>query len=373
MDPRRRSLAAILLAILLLLAGPQPRARGDERVDVAEIVASVGRRAVEQDQVVGLSIGVARGDAILEMQGFGLANVELNVPATAETVYRIGSITKQFTAAAILLLVEEGKLTLDDPLSTYLPDYPQHAAQVTIRHLLEHTSGIKSFTGLPNYRVEQPDYVSQEDVIDRFQHLPLEFEPGEKHSYCNSGYFLLAVVVEKVSGEYFPKFLQERVFDTLHLEHTYCDSHSQVIPQRADGYTRWSGVVRNAAYINLKQTIGAGNLAATVGDLLRWQQALAANRLLSAESSQQMNRRGQLNDGTSIDYGLGVGLRRRGNRQVIRHGGGINGFRADLTYYPASGYMIVVLANSENAKASRISDRLADRLLEAVPNEEVAK
>ena len=153
-----------------------------------------------------LSIGLAQGDTILCAKGFGLANVELNVPATADTVYRIGSITKEFTAAAILLLVDDGKINLDDPLTRFLPEYPPQEREITIRHLLQHTSGVKDFTRLPAYRKELRIDASQDQVLHRFQHLPLDFEPGEQHRYSNSGYFLLGVVIEKASGKSFSEF-----------------------------------------------------------------------------------------------------------------------------------------------------------------------
>lgn len=362
MQPFIRSIAAIL--VIASFGSGLPRVGADERADVAAIVEAIGSQAVETDMVMGLSIGVAKGDMVLCAQGFGLANVELNVPATRDTVYRIGSITKQFTAAAILLLVEEGKIELDDPLTEHLPEYPEHADQVTIRHLLGHTSGIKDFTRLPKYRRELPIYVTPQDVLDRFQELPLNFAPGDEHRYCNSGYYLLGLVVENASGTSYQKFLDERIFGALGLKDTYDDSHGRLIPQRAAGYMRWGQSVRNAPYINMRQTIGAGNLVSTVDDLLAWQQALIANRLLSAESFQWMTEQGKLNDGKAFNYGLGVGLGKRGKHQVIRHGGGINGFRADLTFYPEAGYTIAVLANSENAKVSRISDRVGARLLD---------
>ena len=348
--------------VLTSLTSSSATLHADEPLNVAAIVDSVGQHAVEMESVVGLSIGVAQGDTVLCAKGFGLANVELEVPATAGTVYRIGSITKQFTAVAILLLVEDEKLKLDDTLGRFLPEYPVQGRKVTIRQLLQHTSGIKDFTRLPAYRKELPFDVSQDEVLNRFQDLPLDFEPGEKHRYCNSGYFLLAVVVEKAAGKSYQDFIDDRLFKASKLKLTYCDVHARIIPQRAAGYSRWGGELRNARYINMKQTIGAGNLASTVGDLLTWQRALFNHSLLSRESIELMTTKSELKNGTKFDYGLGVFIRQLGDHKVIRHGGGIQGFRADLAYYPKSGYTIAVLANSENANASRISDRIARRL-----------
>ncbi len=353
-----------LTFVPLILVLVTANAFADEATVVAELVTAVGRQAIEKDKITGLSIGVARGETILCTKGFGFANLESNVPATSDTVFRIGSITKQFTAAAILLLVEDGKIRLDDPLTKFLPTYPQHAKKVTIRHLLQHTSGIKDFTRLPAYRKEMPLEVTQDEVIARFKDLPLDFRPGEQHRYCNSGYFLLAVVVEKASGKSFQQFVEGRLFNPHKLRRTICDDHARIVPHRASGYSNWGGIMKNARHINLKQTIGAGNLASTVENLLKWQQALVSNRLLTPESITLMTTPGTLNSGKKIDYGLGVLIKTFADQDAIRHGGGISGFRADLAYYPQSGYTIAILSNSEHANTRRISDRIAKRLFE---------
>ncbi|MEO2024588.1 MAG: serine hydrolase domain-containing protein [Fuerstiella sp.] len=350
------------ISVVSALAGSSVTLCTDGAEDITTIVDSVGQHAVETENVVGLSIGVARGDTILCVRGFGHSNAELNVPATADTVYRIGSITKEFTAAAVLLLIEDGKISFDDPLSKFLPEYPTPGCDVTVRHLLQHTSGVKDFTRLPAYRKELRIDVTQDEVLSRFQDLPLNSEPGKKHQYCNSGYFLLGMVIEQASGESYADFVQDRVFHALELKHTYCDGPSRIIPDRAAGYTRWRGVLRNAPYISLTQTVGAGNLASTVSDLLTWQHGLVSERLLKPASTQLLITRGVRNNGKAFNYGMGVFVRKIGDHDVIRHGGGISGFRADVAYHIATGHTIAVLANSENANAARISDRIAKRL-----------
>jgi CubicO group peptidase (beta-lactamase class C family) len=330
---------------------------------IAHFVESVGKQAVEIDKVVGLSIGVASGDEVLVAEGFGLASVELNVPATANTVYRIGSITKEFTAAAVLILVEDGRIHLDAPLTEYLPDYPIHGCSFTIRQLLQHTSGVPDFTRLPNYRQERPLDVSRDQVLNRFQNLPLEFQPGEKHRYCNSGYFLLGMVVEQASGKSYREFVENRLFRKLGMRQTYCDSSSTIIPQRAAGYSRWGGALRNAPHIGLSQTVGAGNIASTATDLILWQRGLVTHRLLRTESAQLMTTRGKLNNGKSFNYGFGIRIASLDSHKVIRHGGGISGFRSDLAYYPDSGLTIAVVANCDHANAKKISDRIARYIL----------
>lgn len=329
---------------------------------VTEFVTWLGRETVESGRAVGLCIGVARGDAIVCARGFGLANVELNVPATVDTVYRIGSVTKEFTAAAVLLLVEDGKIDLDAPITSYLPDYPEQGKGVSVRQLLHHTSGVKDFTRLPDYRRDRPLSVSQEQVLERFQSLPLEFQPGEKHRYCNSGYFLLAVIVEQASGKPFREFVEQRLFFKLGMRRTYCDGAARIVPNRASGYTMWGGSLRNAPFVSLNQTVGAGNLACTVTDLIVWQRGLVSHRLLSSGSLKSMTTQGRLNNGKPFNYGCGVRISSVDGHQVFRHGGGISGFRADLAYYPHSDVTIAVLANCDNVNASKLSDSIARHL-----------
>jgi D-alanyl-D-alanine carboxypeptidase len=357
----RRCLAFVVLSITMHATALVGVAQDVE--DVGEFVESVGKHAIEIDKVVGLSIGVASGDEILVNKGFGLANVELNVPATAHTVYRIGSITKEFTAAAVLLLVEDRDISLDGVLTEYLPGYPKQGDSVTIRQLLQHTSGVPDFTRLPNYRRERPLDVSQDQVLDRFQKLPLEFPPGEKHRYCNSGYFLLGLVVEQASGKSYREFVEQRLFRQLGMRHSYCDTSSMIIPQRAAGYTRWGGKLRNAPHISLSQTIGAGNIAATTTDLILWQRGLVAHRLLRIESAKLMTTRGKLKNGTPFNYGCGLRIQSVAKHKVIQHGGAISGFRSHLAYFPDSELTVAVVANCDHANAKKISDRIARYIL----------
>ena len=188
---------------------------------------------------------------------------------------------------------------------------------------------MKDFTRFPAYRKEIRIDASQEEVLNRFQHLPLDFEPGERHRYSNSGYFLLGVVIEKTSGKSFEEFVEERLLRPLELERTFCDSPTRIIPDRAAGYTRWDDVLKNAPYVSLRQTTGAGNLASTVGDLLAWQRAMVNHRLLSRGASQGMMTRGKLNNGATFNYGMGLFLRKLGDHlEYLRKL--VAGFRIDL-------------------------------------------
>ena len=338
---------------------------GENTAKLEQILDAVGSESVERDRVVGLSIGVSLNGKILCEKGYGLANVELDVPASDNTVYRIGSISKQFCAAAIMKLQEHGKLEVTDGLHKYLPDYPEHAKEVTLQHLLGHTSGIVSFTSLPTHRATVAHPVFQKDVLARFQDLPLEFSPGSKYKYCNSGYFLLGVVVEKASSRDYDKFVEENLWKPAGLIQTAQDRHALIIPHRASGHSRWGGLLKNAQYINMRQTVGAGDLVSTVGDLLRWQHALSSGKILSESSYARMTTRGTLNDGKETRYGYGFVLSTFRGDKVIEHDGAIDGFRSHLAYYPKSGYGIAVLANSDNAKTHQIADRIMEKLLQA--------
>jgi CubicO group peptidase (beta-lactamase class C family) len=280
-------------------------------------------------------------------------------------VYRIGSITKQFTAAAILQLAEREKLSLDDQLTKHFPDYVAHEPPVTIRHLLQHTSGMKSFTSLPSYRQLMREDVSHDEIIQRFEDLPFNFEPGERFKYCNSGYYLLGVVVETASKQPYEDYLIGNIFKPLGLQHTYYDRTRRIIPNRARGYRRSKEGYENSPYLSMTQPFAAGALASTVTDLIQWQRGLVNHKLLSATSHETMTTRGVRSNGEAINYGIGLFIRQVNGHKTIGHGGGINGFRSDLTYYPESDYTIVVLANCESAQPGQISKQIAQHLLRA--------
>ena len=355
---------AVALPVLLCCANV---CSDDSSPDVNDIVSGVGDQAIRKDGVTGLVIGVARKDSIPILQAFGSADVEHDTAVSPQTVFRIGSLTKQFTAAAVLLLAEEGRLHPDDPLKKHLPDCPAPANSVTLRQLLQHTSGLRDFTRLPNYRFDRQTDVSADEVLKRFISLPPDFAPGTRHQYCNSGYFLLGLVIEKVSGKSYREFIEERLLKPAGMKQSLCDDPYRIVPRRASGYSRWGGKLRNASYVSLKQSVGAGNMAATAGDLLLWQQALIDHRVLSKESFQQMITKGRLNNEREFAYGMGVHIRQSIGKPVIRHAGGISGFRSDLAWYPESGFIIVVLANCDFAKTQKISDNIARRLHTSLP------
>jgi CubicO group peptidase (beta-lactamase class C family) len=316
---------------------------------------------------VGLSVAVVRGGDTLLLKGYGRADLENDVPATPETVYRIGSITKQFTAAAIMQLVEQGKIALDDTIQRFLPDYHTQGHHVTVRELLTHTSGIKSYTSLgPVWARTMRLDLSHDSLVALFQDVPFDFEPGTKFLYDNSGFYLLGMIVERVSGESYADYLEHHLFTPLGLHATrYCDERPLIL-HRARGYERDSTGFVNASPLSMTQPFSAGALCSTVGDLLAWTRALDAHRPVSAASYTAMTSPATLADGSHTSYGFGLGIGALGDHRKVSHGGGINGFLTELDDYPEDSVTIVVLTNSESTRPSRLAEDLA-RLVLGVP------
>ncbi len=296
---------------------------------------------------------VARGNEVLFSKGYGSANLEWNIPNAPNTKFRLGSITKQFTAACILLLEERGKLSTDDPVKKYMPDAPAAWDKVTIFHLLTHTSGIPSFTGFPDYHSQEAVPNTPEKLVARFRDKPLEFQPGEKWSYSNSGYVLLGYLIEKVSGQPYEKFVQQNIFGPLGMKDSGYDSNSAVIPHRASGYANGKGGPENAGYIDMTIPFSAGALYSTTDDLLRWEQGLFGGKVLSQASLTKMT------TPFKHDYACGVGVHSMNGHRVIDHGGGIEGFNTFLAYSPDDKLTVIALSNLESHAPEEIVAHLA--------------
>ncbi len=290
---------------------------------------------------------VAENGRVIYKKGFGMANMEWEIPNQPDTKFRIGSVTKQFTAALIMQLVEEGKLKLDGKLTDYLPDYRKDTGErVTIHQLLNHTSGIPSYTGLPGFfQNESRNPYSVKDFVKKFASGDLEFEPGTKYSYNNSGYFLLGAIIEQVTGKTYEKVLQERIFDPLGMKDTGYDTHAPLIKKRAAGYQRTSDGYQNAPYLDMLLPYAAGSMYSTVEDLFKWDQALYDNKIVSAASKELMFKPGLSNYG----YGFVIADRPIGKTtqktKIIQHGGGINGFNSLFTRVVDQKSSIIILDN----------------------------
>ncbi|MES2320115.1 MAG: serine hydrolase [Pseudomonadota bacterium] len=299
------------------------------------------------------SVLVAKGGNILLEKGYGAANREWNVLNTPCTVFRLGSLTKQFTAAAVLLLAEDGKLDLDDYVVKHLHDAPPAWHAITIRHLLTHTSGLPNFTSLPNYGDMKLSTRRPQDVLVLVRDLPLEFAPGEKFQYSNSGYTLLGLLIEKISGRSWQDFLQSRIFSPLKMRDSGVDSNKVILARRAAGYACDGRDCENAGFIDMSIPYAAGALYSTTGDLLRWHTALYNKRLLKPESLRIMTT--AFKDGSG--FGLFSGLDKRGPR--LSHGGAIEGFSTYAVHYPVQQLDVIILSNSEGFPAEAMALRLA--------------
>jgi CubicO group peptidase (beta-lactamase class C family) len=299
------------------------------------------------------SVLVAQNEQVLLDKGYGYANLEWQIPDSPQAKFRLGSITKQFTAACILLLEERGKLKTDDPVKKYMPDAPAAWDKITIYNLLTHTSGIPSFTGFPDYRPTEAQPTTPEKLVARFRDKPLDFQPGEKWSYSNSGYVLLGYLVEKISGQSYKDFVQENIFKPLGMNDSGYDSNSAIILHRAYGYAPGPDGPVNAGYIDMSIPFSAGALYSTTHDLLRWEQGLFGGKLLSAASLKKMT------TPFKQDYACGLGVRTVRGHTEIDHGGGIEGFNTELAYYPDDKLTIVVLANLNGDAPESIANQLA--------------
>jgi CubicO group peptidase (beta-lactamase class C family) len=298
------------------------------------------------------SILIAQNGNVLVSKGYGMANYEHDVPNTPQTKFRLGSITKQFTSMAIMQLQEKGMLNVDDAVIKYIPDYPETGKKITIHHLLTHTSGILNFTSFPDYVTTMMIPSPVEKTVERFKDKPLEFEPGEKYSYSNSGYVLLGYIIEKVTGASYEKYIQENIFQPLNMKDTGYDHHITLLKHRAAGYDLTDDGPVNADYIDMTIPHAAGALYSTVEDLYTWDRALYTKKLVSRSSLNKIFTAFKNN------YGYGWGITTLFNRACTRHGGGINGFRSNIIRFVDDDACIIVLSNIESAPVNRISEDL---------------
>ena len=334
------------IAILLLLASACLAQDNVSRME--QVVQSY----VDSKQFMGAAL-VARDGKVLLSKGYGFANLEWGVANSPASKFRLGSITKQFTATCILLLEERGKLKVDDPVKKYMTDAPAAWDKVTIFNLLTHTSGIPSFTGFPDYASTEAIATTPEKLVARFRDKPLEFQPGEKWNYSNSGYVLLGYLIEKISQQSYSEFVQENILTPLGMKDSGYDSNSAIILHRASGYAPSAKGTIHAGYIDMSIPFSAGALYSTTEDLLRWEQGLMGGKLLSAASLAKMT------TPFKNDYAFGLAVHAVNGHKVIEHGGGIEGFNTDIAYYPEDKVTVVVLANLNGGVPETIANALA--------------
>lgn len=364
MRSRTRVLETIASMVAALTLGGALRAAPPADADVIAAVDAIAARSLQQPGAVGLSIGVARGGQVIVARGYGLAHAEFDVPADKDTMFRIGSVTKQFTAAAIMRLVEQGRISLGDELGTYLPDYPLHGNTVTIRHLLDHTSGIRSYTSLGEewFRLH-PLELTHEELLALVRDKPFDFSPGEKWAYNNTAYYMLGMIIETVTGRSYAQHMQEEYFTPLGLDRTRYDSNRTLMKNRAQGYTLQDGELVNDLPLGMSQPYAAGSLISTGEDLVRWSMALASGTVVTPASLALMTTATVLPDGENTRYGFGLQIDAWEGRRCIRHGGGIHGFNAMLMWLPEEDVHVAVISNGEPLKSGRVADAIGRAVL----------
>ncbi|MFD1601129.1 serine hydrolase [Flavobacterium artemisiae] len=348
-----RSIKLLSLCFFVLLSTTVVTAQ-----DKAKQIEDLLNKYNEYGQFNGSAL-VAENGKIIFKKGFGSANMEWNIPNQPDTKFRLGSISKQFTALLIVKLAEEGKIKLDVPITTYLKDYPkENGDKITIHHLLTHTSGIPNYTNAPNFFKDKArNPYTPEDFVKTFSSLPLEFTPGEKFNYSNSGYFLLGYIIEKTTGKTYEQYLQEIIFTPLKMVNSGYDHSDVILKNRAAGYEKQGKKVVNAAYLDMSIPYAAGSLYSTVEDLYLWDQALYTNKLLSEKSRELLFKPYIKAWNGFYGYGWSTYEVPNGDKKlnVIEHGGGINGFNTIISRIPADKNLVVLLNNTGGTVLSEMN------------------
>jgi CubicO group peptidase (beta-lactamase class C family) len=346
----RRRLAASILFFVVLAAGSS-RAAEPDRFDTL-VEAERARQCVP-----GVGIAIVRGGEVSKIAGYGLANVEHQVPVKPETIFQSGSVGKQFTALAVMLQVEAGKLALDDPLTRFYPEAPAGWDRITVRHLLTHTSGIADYGKTDvDYR---KDYGEDEFARVAFG-LKLEFPPGTRFSYSNTGYALLGFIVRKVSGRFYGDVLAERVFVPLGMKTARVIGEADIVPNRAAGYELVDGQLKNQSWVSPQlNTMADGSLYLSLLDLVAWDRGLRARAVLKPESWEQIFTPATLRDGTRTKYGFGWRLFEQAGQKIERHAGAWQGFKTEIARYLGSDLTLIVLCNLAQAEPARFTDGIA--------------
>jgi len=324
----------------MMTSGRRSQASSSEARDIDTLLTGVFKR----DEPGGAVIVTRKGETVFR-KGYGLADMELKVPIQPDMVFRLGSVTKQFTATAILMLEEQGKLSINDPVTKFLPEYPTNGQTISVEHLLTHTSGIKSYTSMPEWLSKWRTDMSLGSLIDMFKDQPADFKPDERWLYNNSGYILLGGIIEKASGESYEDFIEKKIFEPLGMKDSYYDRTEQVIPKRVKGYQRGANGFHNAPYMSMTQPYAAGSLASTVDDLAIWDTALWSNRLIKKETLAKAHTPHRLADGRSTAYGYGWSLGDYEGHRTVEHGGGIHGFATYTLSMPDDGVFVAILTN----------------------------
>lgn len=347
-----RRVAMVVVLLLGVVASVPAVAQGTVRPRIDAFV----RAELERQKAPGVAVGIVKGGKVLLAKAYGFANLEHQVPATAETLFQAGSVAKQFTAAAVMLQVEAGRLTLADPLTKFFPGAPATWGTITVRHLLNHTSGLPDLEGTLDYRKDYTD-----DELVRFaQGLTPEFAPGARWNYSNTGYVLLGIIVTRVAGTFYGDVLREQVFKPAGMTTARVINEADIIPHRAAGYRLVKGELKNQEWVSpVLNTTGDGSVYVSVRDMLAWDKAVQARAILSAESWREVFAPAPLNSGATFPYGFAWLLQERAGKPLHQHSGAWQGFRSYYARFLGEGLSIVVLANSAVANPMVIADGIA--------------
>ena len=370
--------------------GISAQAQTHKADSLAASIDKAAASAVAAGESPGLQVAVFKDGKAVLVKSYGSANLEQHVPVSNESVFRVGSVTKQFTAVALLLLAEEGKLSLQDKLSKYYANFPR-AGDITLEQMLHHTSGIYSYTSAPNFAVDGMVHRSTDEMVEFIGKLPKtqDFEPGTNWSYSNSAYFILGGVVEKVAGEPLATVFKTRLFVPIGMTHTALDDETELAPGRVRGYSGAApGKFTNAPFISMSIPGGAGSIRSTAADLAKWNAALFGGKILKPTSLAAMETPGRLNDGETSgaaiakmmsaagapgaavkqEYGYALFVSQEDGHRKISHGGGIYGFSAELAQFPDDRVTVAVLSNAigKDMGVTKIADRI-ERLAIGLP------
>ena len=346
-----------IVALMVVRSGCQALA-----VAQADVVDNYVRAEMTKQRIPGLAMLVSRGGQVIRAQGYGLANVELQVPVKPETIFQSGSVGKQFTATAVMMLVEEGKIGLGDPLTKYFPDAPPSWKKVTIRELLSHTAG---FTDYPKGFDMRRDYTEAEQ-LKIVESIPLAFAPGTSWSYSNLGFLTIGILIHKVTGEFYGDFLQEHIFLPLDMQTTRIISEADIVLNRSAGYRLVKGELKNQEWVSpTVNTTADGSLYFSIMDLAKWDAALYTEKLLKRSSLEEMWTVAKLNNGqpNSGHYGFGWFVVTKNGHRVVEHEGAWQGFETQISRYVDDKLTVVVLTNLDDAKPEVFADRVVEMYL----------
>jgi D-alanyl-D-alanine carboxypeptidase len=354
----RRLIPSIACAVVALTLVVFAQGRGPASSTLSTSIDALAA-AIYKPDAPGAAVIVVRDGRVVHRKGYGMADLELGVAMRPEFVFRLGSVTKQFTSACILMLEEQGKLSVGDPMTKYLPDYPTRDRTITVEHLLTHTSGIKSYTNMPSWLPLIAKDFTVSELVDFFKNEPMEFEPGERWAYNNSGYFLLGAIIEKVSGMKYVDFVQRNIFDPVGMKHSYYGDHARVIPLRIPGYAAQGATFVNAQYLSMTQPYAAGALLSNVDDLALWDAAISQGKLLRPHSWERAFADYRLKSGKTTGYGYGWSLTTYEGHAVQEHGGGIPGFSTFVVRVPDAHVYVAVLSNNVGSNPGTLARKIA--------------